>query len=272
MRYIQSFQNDAAIQTAVDSKELGKPYVALNESAGTIDWNSKEKDYSKEYFTIEALEDDVLKVFFNTAFTMNYSVNGGEWESIARTGSTDFNKTIPCSAGDVIQFKSTTSINMETRRGMFKGNTMKFVAYGNIMSLTKGDNYYGKTFHADNWYCFQDFFSGSTGLQEAKNIILPNNITPSVYMYMFAGCTSLTTAPVLPAATINKGNVYANMFNGCSKLNYIKCLATNISGSYCTTNWLAGVSATGTFVKAANMSGWSTGVSGIPSGWTVINA
>ena len=28
---------------------------------------------------------------------------------------------------------------------------------------------------------------------------------------------------------------------------------------------------TGTFVKAASMSGWTTGVDGIPRGWTVVN-
>jgi len=41
MRYLKSFINDAAIQEAIDNKSLGKPYVALNESAGTIDWNGK---------------------------------------------------------------------------------------------------------------------------------------------------------------------------------------------------------------------------------------
>ena len=40
MRYIKSYANDAAIQAAVENESLGKPYVALNESAGTIDWNS----------------------------------------------------------------------------------------------------------------------------------------------------------------------------------------------------------------------------------------
>jgi hypothetical protein len=58
----------------------------------------------------------------------------------------------------------------------------------------------------------------------------------------------------------------------CYSLNSIKCLATNISASDCTTNWVEGVASSGTFIKAANMSGWTTGNSGIPSGWTVQNA
>ena len=59
------------------------------------------------------------------------------------------------------------------------------------------------------------------------------------------------------------------MFQGCSKLQNITCLATNISASGCTSMWLAGVASTGTFIKASGFDGWSTGTSGIPSGWTV---
>jgi hypothetical protein len=59
------------------------------------------------------------------------------------------------------------------------------------------------------------------------------------------------------------------MFNGCSNLNSITCLATDISASNCTTNWVDGVAASGTFTKAASMSSWATGVSSIPRNWTV---
>lgn len=52
------------------------------------------------------------------------------------------------------------------------------------------------------------------------------------------------------------------------KLNYIKCLATDISASNYTNSWVADVSSTGTFVKATGVT-WPTGASGIPSGWTV---
>ena len=65
---------------------------------------------------------------------------------------------------------------------------------------------------------------------------------------------------------------YYQMFQGCTKLNYIKCLATNISASYCTYYWVNGVAFTGTFVKAARMTSWETGNSGIPTGWRVRNA
>ncbi|MBQ6652043.1 MAG: hypothetical protein IJM81_01410, partial [Prevotella sp.] len=69
----------------------------------------------------------------------------------------------------------------------------------------------------------------------------------------------------------------SSMFSGCANLNYVKCLATDISADYCTTNWLGNVAATGTFVKATGMENWTVGpdaddnVNGIPEGWTVVN-
>ena len=62
------------------------------------------------------------------------------------------------------------------------------------------------------------------------------------------------------------------MFYNCTSLSSIKCLATDISASYCTQNWVNGVAATGTFIKDPNMSSWPIGVSGIPSGWTIQDA
>jgi hypothetical protein len=61
------------------------------------------------------------------------------------------------------------------------------------------------------------------------------------------------------------------MFSGCSELNYIKMLATDISASGCLSNWVYNVSSTGTFVKNPAMTSLSTGTSGIPSGWTVVD-
>ena len=85
---------------------------------------------------------------------------------------------------------------------------------------------------------------------------------------MFKGCTSLTTAPELPATTLVQG-CYGYMFEDCCNLSYIKMLATDISASWCLSNWVSGVSDTGNFVKSSSATWDETGVSGIPSGWTV---
>lgn len=121
-----------------------------------------------------------------------------------------------------------------------------------------------------NWYCYQYMFQDCTSLTTAP--ALPaTTLTDSCYESMFRGCTSLKTAPELPATKL-AGFCYEYMFLGCTKLNYIKCLATNISARDCTYSWVYGVASTGTFVKASSMTSWTTGTSGIPSGWTVQDA
>ena len=114
--------------------------------------------------------------------------------------------------------------------------------------------------------CYQEMFYDCTSLTTAPTLPA-TTLADDCYGYMFYGCTSLVNAPELPATTLAEG-CYEGMFYGCSSLNYIKCLATTPSTAY-TSNWVSGVASSGTFVKAANMKSWTTGTSGIPSGWTV---
>ena len=60
------------------------------------------------------------------------------------------------------------------------------------------------------------------------------------------------------------------MFKGCMALNNIRCLATDFSAGFCVSDWVNGVSPSGIFTKNKNATTWSTGNSGIPDGWTVI--
>ena len=117
--------------------------------------------------------------------------------------------------------------------------------------------------------CYSTMFSSCTRLTTAP--ILPaTTLAKECYYEMFYWCTSLTTAPDLPATTLDD-NCYYGMFYGCTNLNSITCLATDISASSCTTNWLKNVAASGTFYKASSMESWTTGANGIPSGWTTKN-
>lgn len=96
-------------------------------------------------------------------------------------------------------------------------------------------------------------------------------IYKETYFQMFRNCSSLVIAPVILATTASGGTSCQRMFMGCSSLNYVKCLLTNRTGTDVMKEWLNGVAATGTFVKAAGAT-WESGISGIPSGWTVIDA
>lgn len=114
----------------------------------------------------------------------------------------------------------------------------------------------------------QNMFAFCSSLTTAPSILSATTLAQSCYSGMFNSCSSLTTAPELPATTLAIG-CYNSMFYDCTNLNYIKCLATDISASNCTAYWLGNVASTGTFVKDPNMSSWTTGQDGIPEGWTV---
>lgn len=144
--------------------------------------------------------------------------------------------------------------------------------------------------------CYDYMFFGCKSLTEAP--ALPaTTLADECYYAMFYGCTALTEAPALPATTL-KYSCYGNMFRdcisltsapellapvladdcyywmfyGCKNLTYVKCLATDISASSCTNNFLGNVSPTGTFVKADGMDDWTRDYNGVPEGWTIINA
>ena len=113
--------------------------------------------------------------------------------------------------------------------------------------------------------CFIRMFTNCTSLKTVTDFEFSTTASGCCY-YIFRDCTSLEKAPLLPAKKL-AGNSYYYMFSGCNKLNYIKCLATDISATDCTTNWLNRVSATGDFYAMA-ATNWSVDINGIPVGWT----
>ena len=142
-------------------------------------------------------------------------------------------------------------------------------------------------------YCYYYMFCRCTGMINASDLILPaTTLTPNCYQSMFENCNSLQNSPELPATTladycydsmfystllVNAPELLADtlvpycyryMFGNCNRLNTVKCLATDISATNCTTSWISGLS-TGTFTKKSGVT-WPTGSSGIPSSWTVV--
>ena len=122
--------------------------------------------------------------------------------------------------------------------------------------------------------CYNAMFYNCSSLVSTPELPA-TTLIQGCYGNMFRNCTSLTTVSGLPAETLVP-HCYDSMFYGCTNLNYIKAMFTTTpSGSspnFYTTDWVNGVSATGTFVK--NMSAtWNvSGNSGIPNGWTVQTA
>lgn len=165
-------------------------------------------------------------------------------------------------------FKDNTHIySHDTKQLALPATTLARSCYESLFSgcthLTTAPNLPATTLATT---CYYNMFSGCTGLVNAPEI----SATTLAYLCcasMFSGCTSLTTGPTLYATTLDD-YCYMSMFQNCSSLTSVTCLATNISAEGCTTDWLDGVAATGTFTAANSSVLWSSDASGIPSGWT----
>ena len=79
-------------------------------------------------------------------------------------------------------------------------------------------------------YCYYSMFNGCTSLTSAP--ALPaTTLAGFCYSYMFKGCTGLTSAPALPATTL-ANYCYNSMFKGCTGLAQAPALpATTLSSS-----------------------------------------
>lgn len=302
MRHIGFYNSGDAVQTAIDEQELGKPYVVYLRDEHRLDWNSKSPTPAplERYLTFEVIGDGYINwVTSNTAITktIEYSKdNGNSWNKItSTTGGTQ----IPVVSGDTVLFRGNNASGYSSGNYKvgFGGTTCSFNLKGNIMSLFNPDpavfslmtslagtqgvpNFFASSNVVDasdlllpatvlTNNCYSSMFYGCSNLISAPKLpatVLANNC----YNFMFSRCTNLTIAPDLPA-TILTINCYQQMFARCSNLNYIKCLATDMSASNCTQYWFDRTPATGTFVKHPDAT-WSSGTSGIPTGWTVEDA
>ena len=113
--------------------------------------------------------------------------------------------------------------------------------------------------------CYRDMFNGCTSLVNAPEL-LATTLAVGCYFNMFRDCTSLVNAPELTATTL-ANSCYRSMFNGCTSLNNVKTLFTT-KGTNSITDWLVGVSATGTFYKS-DLCDLTREEMGIPDGWNV---
>ena len=115
-------------------------------------------------------------------------------------------------------------------------------------------------------YCYYNMFRGCYGLTQVP--VLPaTTLAEGVYANMFYNCNKLVAAPDLPAPTLAT-YCYDSMFRGCPKLNSVKCMATDISASDCTKDWLYNAPATGAFYTPVSTAWLIDNDDGIPSGWT----
>lgn len=285
----------------------------------------------RQYLTFEAKEDNTTVTWKHTGATsvfmwpVQVSTDGGTtWTEVAPT--TEGATLATLNKGQKVLVKRTSNYGFMGSNALYNsfGSDKDVYVYGNIMSLTSGDNFANDVTIRGRYMFGRLFYNMSTLLTDPKrgHIILPATegfVTyPYVYDSTFFGCSKMTIPSELPATTLGT-QPYMSMFRGttalrgkvvlpatsatdyayytmfyesgieeveilagtlgtqscrmmmryCPNLKKVTCLATDISAANCTSGWLGDVPATGTFVKAASMTSWPSGASGIPSGWTV---
>ena len=286
----------------ITGKTLAKNnYYDITVTTPKIDMSTVSDDL-KQPLTFEAKGGAATVKFTLASCVKNpveYSTDGGTtWATY--TSETEISLA---SEGDKVMFRGNNAAYSDGGgRSTFSVPDGECYVYGNVMSLVNATAFpLVKALTAN--YAFCHLFDGCGGYiysHESNKIVLPaTTLTERCYAHMFNICENLTTAPALPATTLTVGcyynmffrcgslttapdlpattltrSCYSNMFFFCSNLNYVKCLATNISAEYCTRGWLDRVSGSGTFIISddldpSNPSPWTSGVRGIPNGWTV---
>lgn len=221
--------------------EGGVPlYFFFQQSNSPIDhfYVMIEDDYSNQYFTIESLFDSntitAVKNNSTKSPTIYYSLDDGNtWNNQTLSSGTITFGTID--SGDKIVFKSTSREFASDWNQYIKfDGTTRFKVYGNIMSLTNGDDFISNSsFQSGATYVFCGLFYGSTMLMDANGLILPaTTLVQSCYNGMFRGCSNLINAPkLLPALDVPQDG-YSSMFEGCTNLTSVpEIYATSISGT-----------------------------------------
>lgn len=137
---------------------------------------------------------------------------------------------------------------------MFKDTGIKKIPYLGITMLSS--------------YCCAGMFAGCKEATEFPFEMPYADLQPYCYANMFSGCTNMVVSPKLLMET-PANYAYSGMFRGCTALTAVTCYLSSTANNV-TSNWLADV------VPAAGKEGYiyknpaatySTGNSGIPTGW-----
>ena len=153
-----------------------------------------------------------------------YSTDGTNWSEFI-PGTTTITLA---NVGDKVYFRGDNTTIGESVSVYYKFvMSGKIAASGNIMSLL--DKTCQSTTISNN-YCYHYMFYNCTSLTTAP--ALPaTTLANSCYNSMFRGCTSLTTAPALPATTL-ADSCYNSMFANCTSLTTAPALpATTLADS-----------------------------------------
>ena len=171
------------------------------------------------YVTFSALEEQTMLIIDPESLSVDIfcSVNGGAWEDV---WIKDNSITFGGAHGD-LRLRATSEDKVGTSGGfdqnsyriLFTEPNVPVACTGDIRTLVDGENYATAITSNAKFY---GLFEGCTQLTSAPKLPAAT-LAWNCYKSMFSGCSSLTTAPELPATAL-AAECYAEMFYGCESL------------------------------------------------------
>ena len=243
MKYIKKFDEHSDYADFRRSENYVTPNVSYCLLEDELHYNpaQEDKDYSQEYFTIEALEEGNVLFTYDANEVpelvkyMEYSKDGGETWNRTNNESGQINvMTIPMSSGDIALVRGENGGMASLDYGVSAKFTIEsdVNVYGNIMSLLYADDFIGQD-EIDASFTLTGLFR-ECSIVDAGNLVLPAmTLSSNCYTNMFYGCTSLTTAPELLPATTLAGSCYDGMFYGCTSLTTVPELPATTLANDC---------------------------------------
>ena len=221
---LDSFLLDIAdtIREAEGSTESINPQSFSNRIRG-LEVDSGEIDEDTAPLFIEAIND--ITISFSNDY--QYSKNGKRWTNATSETS------ISANSGGKIYFRASgLTASSSAGIGSFTISDNCNLG-GNILSLIYGDAY------EDNnalklSYAFFGLFKNQP-IINAERLKLPTTISESCFCEMFYGCSSLVSAPSLPATSL-KISCYQKMFYDCSSLVSAPSLPAKSLQNFCYAN------------------------------------
>lgn len=244
----------------------------------------------------------------NLIKSISYSTDLSTWTTVNSSTSSNGTLMATLNTGDKLYLKGTEKRYASSAYHTRLWTNKKFNVYGNLNSLINGDNFTSTIDNPNSYetYTFVQLFSECPVI-DASNLVFPFKlIKANMYYYMFNYCTQLETPPtsIWPKSDgtflvrvdynscrymfrecrkLTKSPIiytyvkYDNdvqgtfeyMFSGCTALSEVTALCNYYSNMF--NYWLPNAPATGTFTKLSTVTSWSSGSSGIPSGWTVVD-
>ncbi len=202
--------------------EAGRMY-SLPINPSTIDFRSKPLTITSSGTTSVSIS----AVGAPDAITLDYKKGASGWTSYTIGNSIDLTdgESLQLRAGAGGNASFSKSFNDYYKFSITGSGTV--AASGSIMFLLDQE----ESITIPSSYCFSRMFEGCTSLTSAPDLPA-TTLADHCYSMMFWDCTSMTAAPELPATTLAT-YCYSTMFNGCTSMTAAPELPATTMANFC---------------------------------------